>query len=65
MKYIVLARYKDTKEIAEVFGCYKNINNAIAEKEYLPTGEYYDGIEYCVEEVDPLGSFANEKVMDE
>lgn len=65
MKYVLLARLKETGEIVEDFGIYASLRNANKMKDSLPIGEYYDDIEYCVEEVDPLGSYANDKPCDE
>lgn len=64
MKYVVLARLKETNEILEEFGVYKYLENANNMKNSLPTGGYYEDIYYCVEEIDPLGSFANREPED-
>lgn len=65
MKYVVLARDKQDGYICESFGCFKKKSNAKARMMQLPTGEYYDDIEYVIEEVDPTGSFANDECEDE
>lgn len=65
MKYVVLARLKEDGNIVESFGCYRKKSNAIEHMKTLPTGEYYNDIEYVVEEVNPLGSFADDECEDE
>lgn len=64
MKYVVLGRDKNEGTIIESFGVYsrKRYANAMLN---IVMKDACEGIEYCVEEVDPYGSFANDECDDE
>lgn len=62
MKYVVLARDKETDMIVDSFGCFRRKANAVSRKFGLVQD---DSVEYCIEEVDPCGSFADDECEDE
>lgn len=57
MRYVVLARSKDDGTIVESFGIYSRKRYADAMLNIVNKNAC-DEVEYCVEEVDPCGSFA-------
>ena len=64
LKFVVLARHKKEDYIVDCFGCFRKrynatrcMNNAIAE-------DSFSDVYYCIEEVDPSGSYADMEVED-
>lgn len=62
MKYVVLARDLDGT-IVNSFGVFKRKYNA--ENKRREVREKFTHLDYVVEEVDPLGSYADEECEDE
>lgn len=65
MKYVVLARSKTDDMILSSFGVFKSKRNANREKDLVSKEDPIYNAYYCVEDVDPSGSYANDSVCDE
>jgi hypothetical protein len=64
MKYVVLARSKTDDTILSSFGVFKSKRHANRQKDTITEEDRIDNAYYCVEDVDPTGSFANDNVWD-
>lgn len=65
MKYVVLARSKTDDMILSSFGVFRSKRNANQQKDTITKEDLIDNAYYCVENVDPMGSFANDSVWDD
>lgn len=68
VKYVVLARGIDDGYIVSCLGCFKNVDNAYQVANRMRSIEYDNDVDsdvyYSIEEVDPLGSYADMEVED-
>ena len=65
VKYVVLARNKKDDCIMCSFGCFESKRNAIKCMNYVMSKDDFNDVYYCIEDVDPYGSYANEEPDDE
>ena len=65
MIYVVLARSKTDNIVLSSFGVFRSKRNANQQKNTISEENPIQNAYYCVEDVDPMGSFANDSVWDD
>ena len=65
VKYVVLARDKKDDVIVDSFGCFERRRNATRCLNDAIEKDNLEDVYYCIEDVDPSGSYANEEPDDD
>lgn len=65
VKFVVLARNKKDDVIVDCFGCFNKRRNATRCLNDAIDKDRLNDVYYCIEDVDPCGSYANEQPDDD